>query len=81
MVYKHTFITRSFEAVLKDGLSVFQNSRPNVVKASKLFGLKIYFHTSLFRYPTGDTPYFLLNAVEKKLWSQNPSIAEISPIV
>ena len=37
--------TYSFEAVLKDGLSVFQNSRPYVVKASKLFGLKIYFQT------------------------------------
>ena len=71
----------SFEAVLKDGLSGFQKSRPNVVKASKLFDLKNYFQTSLFRYPTGDTPYFLLNAVEKKLWSQKPSIAEISPIV
>ena len=42
-------VTYSFEAVLKDGLSVFQNSRPNVVKASKLFGLKIYFQTSPFR--------------------------------
>ena len=38
-------VTYSFEAVLKDGLSVFQNSRPYVVKASKLFGLKIYFQT------------------------------------
>ena len=37
--------TYSFEAVLKDGLSVFQNSRPHVVKASKLFDLKIYFQT------------------------------------
>ena len=38
-------LTYSFEAVLKDGLSVFQNSRPNVVEVSKLFGLKIYFQT------------------------------------
>ena len=38
--------TYSFEAVLKDGLSVFQNSRPCVVKVSKLFRLKIYFQTS-----------------------------------
>ena len=38
-------VTYSFEAVLKDGLSGFQNSRPYVVKASKLFGLKIYFQT------------------------------------
>ena len=30
---------------MKDGLSVFQNSRPHVVKAAKLFGLKIYFQT------------------------------------
>ena len=35
----------SFETILKDGLSVFQNSRPHVVKVSKLFGLKIYFQT------------------------------------
>ena len=33
----------SFEAVLKDGSSGFQNSRPHVVKVSKLFSLKIYF--------------------------------------
>ena len=32
----------SFEAVLKDGLSVFQNSRPYAVKASKLSGLKFF---------------------------------------
>ena len=38
-------VTYSFEAVLKDGLSGFQNSRPYVVKASKLFSLKIYFQT------------------------------------
>ena len=38
-------VTYSFEAVLKDGLSGFQNSRPYVVKVSKLFGLKIYFQT------------------------------------
>ena len=38
-------VTYSFEAVLKDGLSGFQNSRPYVVKASKLFGLKIHFQT------------------------------------
>ena len=30
---------------MKDGLSVFQNSRLYVVKDSKLFGLKIYFQT------------------------------------
>ena len=30
---------------MKDGLYVFENSRPYVVKASKLFGLKIYFQT------------------------------------
>ena len=40
-------VTYSFEAVLKDGLSVFQISRPNVVKASNQFGLKIYFQTSI----------------------------------
>ena len=38
-------LTYSFEAVLKDGLSVVQNSRPNVVEVSKLSGLKIYFQT------------------------------------
>ncbi len=38
-------VTYSFEAVLKDGLSGFQNSRPYVVKASKLVSLKIYFQT------------------------------------
>ena len=40
-------VTYSFEAVLKDGLSVFQISRPNVVKASNQFGLKIHFQTSI----------------------------------
>ena len=40
-------VTYSFEAVLKDGLSGFQNSRPYVVKVSKLFGLKIYFQTQI----------------------------------
>ena len=35
----------SFEAVLKDGLYVLQNSRPYVVKDSKLSCLKIYFQT------------------------------------
>ena len=42
--------TCSFEAVLKDGLSGFQNSRPNVVKASKLLGLKIHFQTCSFSH-------------------------------
>ena len=42
-------VTYSFEAVLKDGISGFQNSRPYVVKASKLFSLKIYFQTCSFR--------------------------------
>ena len=41
--------TYSFEALLKGGLSGFQNSRPYVVKASKLFGLKIDFQT--YRLP------------------------------
>ena len=48
-------LTYSFEAVLKDGLSVFQNSRPYVVKASKLFGLKIHFQTIYLFFP-GETP-------------------------
>ena len=34
---------------MKVGLSDFQNSRPHVVKASKLFGLKIYFQTDHLR--------------------------------
>ena len=51
-------LTYSFEAVLKDGLSVFQNSRPNVAKASKLFDLKIYFQTLLLRIVCLIIPYF-----------------------
>ena len=48
-------VTYSFEAVLKDGLSGFQNSRPYVVKDSKLFGLKIHFQTIYLFFP-GETP-------------------------
>ena len=50
--------TYSFEEILKDGLSVFQNSRPYVVKDSKLFGLKIYFQT----FSTELVDYQLANA-------------------
>ena len=40
-------LSYSFEAVLKDGLPVFENSRHFVAEASKLISLKIYFQTNL----------------------------------
>ena len=47
----------SFEVVLKAGLSGFQNSRPHVVKTSKLFGLKIYFQTYSITTPFSQREY------------------------
>ena len=43
-------VTYSFEAVLKDGLSGFHNSRPYVVKVSKLSGLKFIFRLVTFLF-------------------------------
>ena len=68
-------VTYSFEAVLKDGLSVFQISRPNVVKASNQFGLKIYFQTSILSINgEGNTDLRLFS--QKKAHKSKPFFCE-----